>query len=151
MQHQIQAIVCCRKLPTNVPIFSVLKCTNPAAAKGESFGYSTFVTETQTAHGHFDLPSGIFTVKTAGNYQLNFNTHVGFTTGGLNHGFALKINDKIVAASFNSVGYQPVGISALVSPKTGDKIGIFALRSGELYQSYATNPILWRSIVESID
>ena len=123
-------------LPTNVPVFSVKNCTNPEAFKGESLSYSTFETEAKTAHGNFDLPSGIFTVKTAGNYQLYFSTHVGFTIGGLNHGFALKINDTIVAASFNSAGYQPVGISALVSTKTGDKVGIFALRSGKLYQSY---------------
>lgn len=125
-------------MATCVPVFSVEKCTNPAAVKGQSFGYSTSLIDANINHGHFDLPSGTFTVKTAGTYQLDFNALVSLTTGNQYHRVDLKINGESKAASCNyssleTAGYQPVVITALVSLKTGDVVGIYAYQ-GKLYQ-----------------
>ena len=92
--------------------------------------------ESETEHGEFDLPSGIHTVKTAGNYLLNFNGLVELRAGFRRHQFDLKVNDETVATSFNdsnSPGYQPAVISALLPLKAGDKVGIFA-HEGQLYE-----------------
>ncbi len=53
-----------------------MKCINPEADEGQSFGYSTLEFETKSDHGTFDMATGIFTVKTAGIYQFNFSGFV---------------------------------------------------------------------------
>lgn len=121
-----------------MPVFSAENCTNPAADEGQSFGYSNFLIDTNTNHVHFDLPSGTFTVKTAGTYQLNFNALVFLSTSTKSIRVYLKINGQTKAASLNysnveTGGYQPVVISALVALKTGDVVGIYAF-TGKLYQ-----------------
>ena len=107
------------KLATCVPGFSVEKCTNPAAVKGQSFGYSTFFIDANINHVDFDLPSGTFTVKTAQNFQLDFNALVCLSTRKKHHRFDLKFNGETKTVSFNyssseTSAYQTVVISALV-------------------------------------
>ena len=128
------------KLATCVLVFSVEKCTNPAAVKGQSFGYSTFLIDANINHVDFDLPSGTFTVKTAGNFQMDFNALVSLSTRKKPHRFDLKINGETKAVSVNhsssetrDLAYQPVVISALVSLKIGEVAGIYA-SEGKLYQ-----------------
>ena len=137
LQDQIQAIGE-KQSSTCVPVFSVENCTNLAAAKGESFGYSTSLIDAQTEHGVFDLPTGIFTVETAGTYQFNFNAYVILDPAVSSaHRFDLKVNGETGAVSYNdsvSTCYQPAVISALLPLNTGDKVGIFSVK-GKLYQS----------------
>lgn len=134
---QIQAIGE-KKSSACVPVFSVENCTNPSAVKGESFGFSTSLIDAQTDHGVFDLPTGLFTVETAGTYQLNFNAYVKLDSAVCSdHLCNLRVNGKIVAVSYNhskTLGYQPAVISALLPLDAGDKVGIFAFK-GHLYQS----------------
>ena len=87
-------------------------------------------------HGDFDLSSGIYTVKTAGIYLLNFNALVNLHARSRTHCFDLKVNDKTVAVSYNyseTLGDQPAVISAMVPLNVGDRVGIFA-NCGKLYQ-----------------
>lgn len=137
LRREIEAIRQ-KKQATCVPVFSVEICTNPAAAAGQSFGYSTSVMSVRTEHGDFNLPTGIFTVKTAGIYQLNFIGHVHLTHNDNGHRFDLRVNGKLVALSLNqssveSAGYQPAVISALMPLESGDKVGVFASR-GKIYE-----------------
>lgn len=92
--------------------------------------------EAKTQHGDFDLLTGIYSVKTAGNYLLNFSCHVYFeVAGGKRNRFNLKVNNKTVAMSCSvsdAFGDQPAVISVLLPLYTGDKVGIFA-DSGQLY------------------
>ena len=118
-----------------MPVFSVENCSNPEAAENDFLGFSTFAMQAKTQHGNFDLPSGIFTVETAGisalAYQLNFNAHVQIATNDnlTWRQFDLQINGKTVAISYNqsaSESYHPAVISALLPLDAGDKVGIFA-------------------------
>lgn len=124
-----------KKSATCVPVFSAEGCTNPEAVNGQSFAFSTFAMEAKTEHGEFDLPSGIFTVQTAGNYLLNFTGHVELLAGNKWQQAELKINGVRVAISYNlsqSNGYQPAVISVLVPLKVDDRVGVFA-HTGKLY------------------
>jgi len=136
----------------SIPVFSVEQCTNPEAAQGEYFGYSTFLMDAQTVHGELNLSSGIYTVKTAGKYQLNFNGHVYLAIGSLNHRVDMRINGKIAAVSQNrssveTSGNQPLVISVLLSLKKGDQVGVCAF-SGRLEQN-ATNKTRFYGILFS--
>ena len=75
--------------------------------------------EAKSHHGDFDLSTGIYTVKTAGNYLLNFNGLVDINAGSRRHQFDLIVNDKTVATSYNdsdTLGYQPAVIFPYSSP-----------------------------------
>ena len=98
-------------------------------------GFSTFVMETKTEHGDFDLSSGIYTIKTAGVYKLDFHAHVDLETGSEVHHFNLNVNKNPVAVSYNcgSNGSLQAVISALLPLKAGDEVGIFAVE-GELFE-----------------
>lgn len=94
--------------------------------------------EARTEHGDFDLPTGIFTVETAGIYHLNFIGHVYLTSSGRDHRFDLRVNGEIVAISLNqsaveTSGYYSAVLSALIPLKSGDKVGVFASR-GKIYE-----------------
>lgn len=135
LQDQVKA-VSSKKSATCVPVFSVENCTNPSASSGQSFGFTTFVVEAETEHGEFDLSSGIYTVKTSGIYQLNFNAYVYLVSGVTTHQFDLKVNGETVAISYNysaSTGNQPAVISDVLPLDAGDEVGIFANR-GKLCQ-----------------
>lgn len=127
-----------KKSASCVPVFSVESCTNPSAARGQSYGFSLFVTEPKTEYGDFDLATGIFTAKTAGNYLLNFTGHAHLVAAHrAGQMIMLKINSKRVALSYNyssveTSGFQPAVISVVVPLKVGDRVGIFA-NSGKLY------------------
>ena len=130
-----------RNSATCVPVFSVENCVNPSATSGQSYGFSSFVTAANTEHGDFDLPSGIFTVKTPGNFQLNFYSYsylAVLSASNISHRVELKVNDKVAAVSLNQSsvetgGFHNTVISALLPLRTGDKIGVFA-SAGKLYQ-----------------
>ena len=123
---------------TAVPVFSVRDCINPDASV-HSYGFSTSVIETNTDHGNFDLPSGIFTVKTAGNYLLNFNTHVDLDEQDEDRWarrMHLKVNGETEVSSNNyssTSGIQSVVMTALLTLKTGDKVGVSGFL-GELHE-----------------
>lgn len=133
-----------------VPVFSVKECTNPEAARDQSYGFASYSQSNlgkqktdikDEQHGVFDLPTGIFTVKTAGYYQLNFyahsSTHDQLFSGKLFHRVQLKINKEVVDASLSNSGWEdcvvPIVISVVVPLKIGDRVGIFAYL-GNLYQ-----------------
>jgi len=131
-----------------VPVFSVKECTNPKAARDTSFGFATYSKRSNQTdikdeqHGFFDLPTGIFTAKTAGFYHLNFyahsNTHDQLFSSKLSfHRVHLKINDEVVDASLSNSSMEdcvvPIVISVVIPLKVGDRVGIFAYL-GNLYQ-----------------
>jgi len=128
LQDQIQAINS-KRPSTCIPVFSVENCSNPEAAENQFLGFSTFSMQAKTQHGNFDLPSGIFNIKAAGNYLLNFNAHVHIAPNDtlIWRQFDLKINGETVVVSYNesaSGGYHPAVISALLPLDAGDKVGI---------------------------
>ena len=122
-------------------VFSVSKCTNPAAAAGQSFAYSSegFIPSSKE-YGNFDLGSGIFTVKKAGVYQFHFNSHVLMGDASrYSRKFELRVNGSMKAMyhtdeypSRHQV-YHPVIISALLRLKPDDKIGVFSV-TGKLHE-----------------
>lgn len=123
-------------------VFSVFKCTNPAAAAGQSFAYSSegFIPNSKE-YGDFDLSSGIFTVKKAGVYQFHFNSHVLMDNSGSRYSrkFELRVNGSMKAIYHNEEYpsghqvYHPVIISALLRLKPDDKIGVFSV-TGKLHE-----------------
>lgn len=123
---------------TAVPVFSVRDCINPDESF-HAYGFSTSVIETNTDHGNFNLPSGIFTVKTTGNYLLNFNTHVDLDQQDEDRWarrMHLKVNGETEVSSNNyssTSGIQSVVMTALLTLKTGDKVGVSGFL-GELHE-----------------
>ena len=126
-----------------VPVFAAKKCINPDALHGESFGFSSLEFETKEEHGSFDLPTGIFTAKTAGIYQLNFSGHVLVDELTECHHFILKVdntNYTIKAVFFSRLSpihdlklFQPAVITSVVSLKSGQKVGVY-VNVGQIYQ-----------------
>jgi len=111
------------------PVFSVKNCSNPGAGPNQSLAYSNLEFETRTDHGEFDLKTGIFTVTTAGIYQFQFSGHVQCVNSTSNR-LELRIGSSKVATCLNSYseGYQQENISALLSLKSGQKVGVFLFR-----------------------
>ena len=115
------------------PVFSVKNCSNPGAGPNQSLAYSNLEFEIRTEHGDFDLKTGIFTVKTAGIYQFQFSGHVQCVNSTSNR-LELRVGSSKVATCLNnsySEGYQQANISALLSLKSGQKVGVFLI-SGKL-------------------
>lgn len=129
---------------STIPIFSARNCLNPASFKGTSFAYSALDFDTKEEHGLFDQSSGIFTAKTAGFYQFNFNGHVFVDGRNFVHQFLLKVDGIIKAVSYThfssleTTAYIPVSLSALVPLKTGEKVGVFVGYAGKLYEAPPT-------------
>jgi len=129
-------------------VFSAKICTNPTATGGTSLGFSALDFNTLNEYGDFDLAKGIFTVKKPGIYQFSFNSHVyvGPTqnvlsaSGKANYTrhFELRV-DEAVKALYNTYlypqngVYNPVLISALLTLKSGEKVGVFSV-SGPLHE-----------------
>lgn len=108
-----------KKSSTCLPVFSVENCINLSAAKGESFGFSTFIINARSEHGVFEFPSGIFTAETTGTYQLTLSALVYLSPGSQKHRFDLKVSEETVAFSHNdstSKGYQSAVLSTLLPP-----------------------------------
>jgi len=122
------------KNSTNVvPVFSV-KSTCGSATNNQYITFSSSEFKTETKHGDFDLASGIFTTKTTGIYQLNFNGHVRLRNFH-NHQFELRIDGKRRAVSYvssSSEGYHQVHLSALLHLYIGEKVGVFRIK-GQLH------------------
>lgn len=130
-----------KKLTSAVPVFSAVKCINPDAAKGQSFGYSSLEFDTEIQHGIFDLKTGIFTVKTPGFYQFNFSAHVKFCSSSqygkkqhTRNRIELCVDGEAKAGSYScrppltsssDLYYQPVCISAHLLLKFGEKVGVY--------------------------
>lgn len=134
LQDEIQAIRN-KDVPTCVPVFSVDEISNPRAAPGEFFGFSSFVMKPKTEHGDFDLHTGTFTVKTAGNYLLNFSAFILLSSKSPIHEIVLGVNGEATASFLNEssvVGHQLATISVLLPLKSGDKVCI-CTNQGELY------------------
>lgn len=137
LQAQIRSLE--TRNPTNaVPVFSVVKCINPAPARGQSFGFSSREFQDKKEHGKFDLSTGIFTVKTAGIYQFNFSGHVTTDPISTEHYFVLKVDDVVKDVSFTRLfssteEFQRVSLSAVLKLKTGEKVGVF-VSAGKLYE-----------------
>lgn len=120
---------------------SARRCINLGAAPGESLAFLLWRQENpqQPQHGYFNS-SGIFTVRTPGNYQFIFKGHVKLTSDHLSHQFDLKLNGKTVASSLThstvevtTNAVQLVDLTAFLSLKTGDEVGIF-VNHGQIYE-----------------
>ena len=123
------------KKSTNVvPVFSV-KGNSGSATKNQYLQFSSSEFNTETKHGNFDVTSGLFTVKTAGIYQLNFNGHVRLWYIRTHH-FELQVNGKRKAmsytSSYSSEGYHQIDLSALLYLYIGDMVGVFQIE-GQLH------------------
>lgn len=67
-----------KKPATDIPVFSVINCTNRRAVISESFGFSTSVMDSEKKHGNFDLSAGVFNVQTEDTYLLNLTPMLGY-------------------------------------------------------------------------
>jgi len=123
-----------------VPVFSALKCANSEEAEGQSIGYAKVDFETKVEHGSFHLPTGIFSVKTAGIYQFHFSGHVATDQDVHTHCFTIRV-DGVVKAVFYShtptdeTWYQPVSLTALLPLKSGERVGVY-IGVGKLYEGF---------------
>jgi len=139
LKDQIRTLAS-RKTTNVVPVFSV------RYAKGydPKNKFYSLEFDTKTEHGDFDIKTGIFTVKTSGIYQFNFNGHAKMSTrNDRTHHFELRVNDKVKASFYISSkseadGYQPVDLSALLNLNKGDSVGVFRV-VGQLYEHYESN------------
>ena len=117
-----------------VPVFSVKNLNGSTATSRQYISFSTSEFNTETKHGDFDLASGLFTVKTAGIYQLNFNGHVRLRKFRTHH-FELRVDGKRRAVSYissSSEGDQQVHLSTLSHLYIGDRVGVFRIE-GQLH------------------
>ncbi len=136
---QVQTIQTTNKETRNytnvVPVFSVKNLNGSTATTRQYIPFSTFEFNTETKHGDFDLASGLFTVKTAGIYQINFNGHVRLWYIRTHH-FELQVNGKRKAvsytSSYSSEGYHQIDLSALLHLYIGDMVGVFQIE-GQLH------------------
>jgi len=138
LQSQIQALTK-RKSTIAVPVFSVVKCTNPSASINEPLSFASFEIETKKDYGDFDLKTGIFTVKKAGTFQLNFN---GLSvTESSRSQYELKVDGRRKSISYVKVtsknGFQPVVLSALLQLSVDQKVSINHVLGG-LYETSKT-------------
>ena len=122
------------------PSFSAFKCANSEAPEGHSIGYANLDFETKGEHGSFHLSTGIFSVKTAGIYQLNFSGHVATNKDGHTHCYTIRVDGVVKAVYYSHTPtdeewYQPVSLSALLPLKSGEKVGVY-LGVGKLYEGF---------------
>ena len=89
-----------------IPVFSVKKCINPSASKGQSFAYSSVDFKSDTEHGDFELSTGIFSVKTPGIYQFQFNGYIeknlNESIPSCNFQFELRVDGIMKPSSYTS-------------------------------------------------
>ncbi len=123
-----------------IPVFSVKRCSNPKPAQRESisFAFVYLDIETNTDHGDFDLPTGIFSVKTTGIYDLNFTAHVQTCKWIKIHHIDLRVNGLFKAVSYTQTSsddeeYRPITISAVLPLTCGEKVSIVLVEGG-LYE-----------------
>ena len=119
-----------------VPVFSASKAVQQAA--GPRVTYQQLEIETCEAHGSFDKATGVFTVKTTGNYLIQFNGTV-IVSGWCKAD--LRVNDFSKAKSFitpNSVENKgSCNISSVLKLKSGDKVDV-VIENGSLFESTVT-------------
>jgi len=88
---------------------------------------------TLSEHVDFDLTTGIFTVKTAGTYQLMFNVLVRSSRfDKTRHLFEFQVDgERKTLLSYNidqsleADEYQSIHLSALLRLSSGEKVGVF--------------------------
>jgi len=113
-----------------VPVFSAKRCPKKVDISfGNYVTYTDYNFATKNVHGNFMLPTGQFTVKTPGIYQLHFNGQVLIGEGCLFTRAELVVNETVKAASrspskSNLVLVQPVSLSALLPLKAGDRVAV---------------------------
>ena len=146
------------KRGSSIPVFAVKKCTNPNAVKDQSYAYAATDLKTETEHGEFNLSTGIFSVKTPGVYQFQFNSNMITTLSqaatACNRQFELRVDGIVRASSytnsaltmssssgygantvtFNSTVSQPVALTALLPLKNGEKVGVYPI-SGTIQEA----------------
>jgi len=141
LQDKIQLITtrCSENLA--IPVFSVMRCSNPKPAQRESISF-TFVDldiETNTEHGDFDLQTGIFSVKTTGIFDLKFTAHVQTNKWTKTHRIDLRVDGVYKAVSYTQTSsdneeHRPIIISAVLPLKCGEKVSIVLVEGG-LYEN----------------
>jgi len=134
--------------PSAVPIFSALQCSNGAKFYKDPLplAYSAFDIMIKREYGDFSLQSGLFTVNIPGVYKFNFNAHVQIVRDAASsstsyiHRFELRVDGEPKATSYSTHcrdtcdNFFPVRISALLSLKFGETVGVF-ICGGKLYES----------------
>ena len=101
--------------------------------------FTSFDIQIKKEFGEFDLKTGLFTVGISGIYQFNLNTNVkvaGSSADEATHQIELRVDGEPKVKSHcimsrpycdsDDVDCQPVRISALLSLKLGEKVGIYA-------------------------
>lgn len=130
-------------LPSAIPIFSVLRVTDP---KNRSLAFTSFDIQMKKEFGEFDLKTGIFAVGISGIYQFNLNTNVKAdrsSTDEPHQEIELCVDGEPIVTSYcimsrsycdiDEIYCQPVRISALLSLKLGEKVGIY-VASGNIVE-----------------
>ncbi len=127
------------KCATNVaiPVFSVMRCSNPKPAHWESisFAFMDLDIETNIEHGDFDLQTGIFSVKKTGVYDLKFTAHVQTNKWTKSHRIDLRVDGVYKAVSNTQTStdneeHRPIIISAVLPLKCGEKVSIVLVEGG---------------------
>lgn len=131
-----------------IPIFSVLRVSDPQK-RLLTFNIISSDIQIKKEFGEFDLKTGLFTVGISGIYQFNLNTNVKVARSSsdqanANHQIELRVDGEPKVTSYcimsrsycvsEEVPCQPVRISALLSLKLGEKVGIYAA-SGSIVEN----------------
>ena len=118
-----------------VPVFLASKALQGAA--GKRVTYLQLEIETNKAHGSFNKDTGVFVVKTAGTYLVQFN---GVTCSKSCCEIILRVNEATKANSFcfhdaaSHTLYGSIVVSTLMKLETGDKVDVF-VKSGTVAES----------------
>ena len=123
-----------------IPVFSASKAVQCAAGNRATFAQLDISTN-EIHGGLFDKDTGVFTVKTTGIYQFNFNG-MGFnSSGSINCLVNLRVNDVITATSFTQYVaasghlYGALAVSPLLKLNSGDRVDVF-IQSGSLSEEF---------------
>ena len=123
------------------PVFSVKTNTNVDTRNNQLVPFSLPDFSTLSEHGDFDLTTGIFTVKTAGMYQLNFNVLVCSSCGEVycsgHHIFEFQVDGKRKGLLSYNIGqwskvdkfYQSIHLSAFLCDRYEFSLFSFVLSS----------------------
>ena len=118
-----------------VPVFSASKAVQQAA--GPRVTYEQLEIETCEAHGSFDKATGVFTVKTAGNYLIQFN-ETAVVNGNVWCRAYLRVNDIIKAKSFitpnSGRNRGSCTITSVLKLNSGDKVDV-VIENGWFWES----------------